>query len=448
MTETLVSQSLPPLGKAAQPAAPPPRAALLAPVMPGIATGVPVIDVPMLVEPVGFAEPVGFSEPAAEIRPPAADRRPVRRRFLPPVVKLAGDASERALPMLEAKPAMPRRPPLVPLLVEPAERPAPVVPTGPTVRRLHAAAAATGRGWRRPVLVGVGVAAALCVATLLEVRASRNWLAGLPAIVLQAAARPPLPPAGAPPADPARRVAWYTGRANAGDTDAQVALAVLYAKGDGVTQDYKAAAGWFRRAAEKGVTRAQYDLGVLYEHGRGVPQDPVQAVAWYRKAAAQNHPLAEYNLAVAFTKGEGVQRDPFEAAVWYLRAASQGVVAAMVNLAILYERGEGVDASTADAYAWYRAAAHRGSAPAGRRADELLRAFSSWDQTRAEAKTADVAASIHDAEGERARLAARTAATASPAAASAEEASSTLKSGFSGESRRNSPPPVPAGDNP
>jgi len=32
---------------------------------------------------------------------------------------------------------------------------------------------------------------------------------------------------------------------------------------------------------------AQYNLGVMYAKGQGVTQDNVQAVAWYRKAAEQ-----------------------------------------------------------------------------------------------------------------------------------------------------------------
>jgi TPR repeat protein len=171
---------------------------------------------------------------------------------------------------------------------------------------------------------------------------------------------------------------------------------------------------------------------VLYERGRGVPLDYGQAVAWYRKAAEQNHPLAQYNLAVAHSKGQGARQNFFEAAVWYHRAAAQGVVAAMVNLAILYERGEGVDGSTVDAYAWYRAAARRGSQPAARRAEELLQAFSPLEQTRAEAKTADINASVRDAVGESSRLAGRKA----PAAAAAE-GGPVLKSGIeSGRSAR------------
>jgi TPR repeat protein len=257
----------------------------------------------------------------------------------------------------------------------------------------------------RLTLVAAGVAAALAVTTAFEVGVSVESLAGLPVTLLY---RLRAPPAGLkPPADPARRLAYYTARAQAGDAAAQVALAVVYAKGEGVRQDYATAASWFRRAAEQGVARAQYDLGVLYERGRGVPIDYAQAALWYRKAARQNHPLAEYNLAVAYTKGEGVDHSLSDAAVWYHRAAAHGVVAAMVNLAILYERGDGVEASTADAYAWYRAAAQRGSASAARRADELLRGFSPWEQTRAEAKMASVAASIDDAIGKRSRLTGR-----------------------------------------
>jgi TPR repeat protein len=235
-------------------------------------------------------------------------------------------------------------------------------------------------------------------------------------------------PGSRPPADaPSQRVLQETERARAGDAEAQLSLAILYAKGDGVAQDYAAAAKWFRAAAERGLMRAQYDLGVLYERGRGVRLDHRQAVTWYRKAAEQNHPLAQYNLAVAYTKGQGVRQNFVEAAVWYHRAAAQGVVAAMVNLAILYERGEGVESSTVDAYSWYRAAARRGSQPAARRAEELLQAFSPLEQTRAEAKTLDINASIRDAIGEGARLAAR-----KPPAAPPAQGGPVLKSGLDG----------------
>jgi len=200
------------------------------------------------------------------------------------------------------------------------------------------------------------------------------------------------------PSDPAQRLAYFQRAAEAGNADAELQIAILYAKGEGLTQDYAIAAKWFRAAAEHGVVRAQFDLGVLYERGRGVDMDQTEAANWYLRAAKANYPLAQYNLAVAYTKGQGTRKDFAEAALWYRRAAGQGVVQAMVNLGMLYERGDGVPASPIDAYAWYLAAGRRGNQPAERRAGELYAALPRMDQIRAEALASDVAGSIHDPE--------------------------------------------------
>lgn len=209
-----------------------------------------------------------------------------------------------------------------------------------------------------------------------------------------------LAPIANAPSDPAARFAYFKRGADAGDPEAELQLAILYAKGEGVAQDYATAATWFRAAAEQGLPRAQYDLGVLYDRGRGVTADPTQATNWYRKAAEGKYPLAQYNLAVAYTKGDGIRKDVAEAALWYRRAAGQGVVQAMVNLGMLYERGEGVPVSQVDAYAWYLAAGKRGNQPAARRADDLFGGFSQLEQVRAQVLAGDVAGSIHDPAAE------------------------------------------------
>lgn len=388
--------------------------------------GQPIADVPPLVELVEFVEsPVELPAP----RPPVAGQRPVRRTFLAPV----SQQIDGPPPLSHLRPHTEPRPELPPLLPGGAferrdDPPGARLASAPSDRESDSAHRQPRRRHRRlAVAAGVIVALGFAVATQLGV--DLETLARLPALAVQKLAGPPdLSNTGEPPADPIRRASYYAERARAGDASAQLALAILYAKGEGVEHDYATAARWFRAAAQSGVMRAQYDLGVLYERGRGVPLDYPQAVAWYRKAAEQNHPLAQYNLAVAYTKGQGVRRDFFEAAVWYHRAAAQGVVAAMVNLAILYERGEGVEESTVDAYAWYRAAARRGSQPAARRAEELLQAFASVEQSRAQAKTSDINASIRDTIGERARLAAKSEATA-PAATEGGTPSA-LKSGI------------------
>src|SRR5262245_32441519 len=65
--------------------------------------------------------------------------------------------------------------------------------------------------------------------------------------------------------------------AEKGDAEAQYRLAICFAKGTGVTQDYSKAAEYLRRSAEQGYAVAQNDLGALYARGQGVKQDYEEA---------------------------------------------------------------------------------------------------------------------------------------------------------------------------
>ncbi len=75
--------------------------------------------------------------------------------------------------------------------------------------------------------------------------------------------------------------------AEAGDAEAQTALAGLYAAGQGTPEDAAEALRWYRRAAEQGDAVAQQNLGELYESGRGVARDLVSAYLWLSLAAEQ-----------------------------------------------------------------------------------------------------------------------------------------------------------------
>ena len=220
-----------------------------------------------------------------------------------------------------------------------------------------------------------------------------------------AQAAPPAPPPApaptlpsmapnAPPMEPVERAAFYLTRAKAGDAAAQYDAGVLYARGDGLVQDYASAASWFRAAAAQGNVAAEFNLGVLYERGLGLPLDETEALNWYRSAADQNHTGAQFNLALAYAEGRGANQDFAAAARWYQRAAQQGSAPAMVNLAILYERGDGVDRSLIDAYAWYSAAGERGEADAKSRAADLMQQFNDKDQARAEGLAASIGAAL------------------------------------------------------
>jgi TPR repeat protein len=76
----------------------------------------------------------------------------------------------------------------------------------------------------------------------------------------------------------------YRSLADEGNAEAQVAIAIMYGRGEGVPQNYAEAAKWYRKAADQGNFMAQADLGILYEEGRGVPQNYVQAHKWFSLA--------------------------------------------------------------------------------------------------------------------------------------------------------------------
>jgi TPR repeat protein len=82
-------------------------------------------------------------------------------------------------------------------------------------------------------------------------------------------------------------LAWaeWQAQAQAGDPDAQIALAGLFIQGLGVARDPAMAVHWYRRAAQQGAVMAQLNLGDLYARGLGVERDLVRAYAWLELAA-------------------------------------------------------------------------------------------------------------------------------------------------------------------
>lgn len=150
-------------------------------------------------------------------------------------------------------------------------------------------------------------------------------------------------------------------KAGRGDADAQEQLGIVYAAGQGVTQDYRNAAEWFRKAADQGNANAQHNLGALYLKGRGVTQDSAEAVKWYRKAADQGLPIAQFFLGMCCMDGRGVAPDAAEAVKWYTKAADQGNDDAQFILGVCYASGDGVPQDYAEAAKWYRKAADQGN---------------------------------------------------------------------------------------
>jgi hypothetical protein len=160
-------------------------------------------------------------------------------------------------------------------------------------------------------------------------------------------------------------------KAERGDADAQKNLGKIYAKGQGVTQDYAQAAKWYRQAADQGHAGAQAALGELYEAGRGVAHDDTEAAKWYRRAAEQGNAKGQYSLAVLYIMGKGVPHDKTEALKWYREAANHGDALAQYNMGMRYYEGNGVTPDPVEAYQWLSLAAAQGIPDAVQARDAL-----------------------------------------------------------------------------
>ena len=86
-------------------------------------------------------------------------------------------------------------------------------------------------------------------------------------------------------------IEWFRKAAAQHQPDAVANLAVAYARGRGVKQDYETAASLFRRAAELGNQTAAAGLANLHLKGLGVKKDAVQAYAWFLVATRSANPV-------------------------------------------------------------------------------------------------------------------------------------------------------------
>ncbi len=207
--------------------------------------------------------------------------------------------------------------------------------------------------------------------------------------------RPPTPPANPDsalakvpakdmPRPAAQNVDWYRRAANAGNPDAQYALAELHLKGDGVPKDFEAAAKLFQRSAETGkLARSQYALGLLYARGLGVAKNDVDAVLWWQKAAAQGHNAAITQVGIALLTGRGIAKDTEAARRMLERAAEGDEVNAQYTLGRMYETGDSVRRDPVIAMKWFILAAEQAHPYATQKVEELSTALPRDQQERA-----------------------------------------------------------------
>lgn len=164
---------------------------------------------------------------------------------------------------------------------------------------------------------------------------------------------------------------WYLKAAGAGegDVDAMFRLGQLYFRGSkDLEQNYGEACSWFILAAEQGHVKAKYALGLMYENGWGGKADVGEAVKWYQKAAQAGDADAQCNLGCIYEQGrDGVPQNYHKAVHWFEKGAEQGEATCQRNLGLMYEYGRGVPKDKKKARKWYEKAAKNGSEEAEER---------------------------------------------------------------------------------
>ena len=110
--------------------------------------------------------------------------------------------------------------------------------------------------------------------------------------------------------------AEYLPRAEKGDNTAELNIALMYARGDGVAQDLAAAQHWMEKAAVDGNDVAAAKLGDAYRKSDDGPPDYGLAFKWYKLGADRHDPHSELELSILYEHGLGMPPDHDEAIHW------------------------------------------------------------------------------------------------------------------------------------
>jgi hypothetical protein len=96
----------------------------------------------------------------------------------------------------------------------------------------------------------------------------------------------------------------------------------LLMEGKGVNKDVDEGVIMMMKAADAGFTNAQIAIGECYMNGEGVAKDSAIGIEWFKKAAAKEKPNALWNIAYAYLDGEGVESDYLTALYWMANAST------------------------------------------------------------------------------------------------------------------------------
>ena len=116
---------------------------------------------------------------------------------------------------------------------------------------------------------------------------------------------------------------WMEAAANQGDTDAEIAMAEMYTRGEVVPMNAKKAKTWYEKGAAKGDLDGLNGLARLYRYGSGVRKDQEKAFDYYQQASLEGHTRSQVGLGMAYRDARGVKKNLVYAYAWLLIASSK-----------------------------------------------------------------------------------------------------------------------------
>ncbi len=119
-----------------------------------------------------------------------------------------------------------------------------------------------------------------------------------------------------------KAVSYYLIAAEYNEVEAMYYLGYAMYQGEGIEQDYPAAAQWFKRAANMNYPKAEYNLAFCYMNGHGVPSNYDKALKLLVSSANHGYDKAQLTLSECYENGVLVEQDLEESKRWKAKALS------------------------------------------------------------------------------------------------------------------------------
>lgn len=154
-------------------------------------------------------------------------------------------------------------------------------------------------------------------------------------------------------------ISEYIPLAEAGNSEAQTKLGIMYSFGYGVEVDYAKALSLFEQAKAANYPEAMFMYADALLNGKGIKKSPKQAFMWFEKAGDLGYVAAQSTLGYLYLSGIGAKADFDAAFKWNSKAAKAGSPEAMYNLGQQYEKGKGAAKDLKQSVYWYGLAAEK-----------------------------------------------------------------------------------------